>query len=70
MIESGLKAWGTFWIYGGMCMLATVWMFIYMKETKHLNDKEKKTLYVPDEFKERGRKDVEEEQPLTGESLM
>ena len=37
-------------------------MFIYMKETKHLNDKEKKTLYIPDKFKE--RKYIEEEQPL------
>ena len=33
-----------------MCILATVWMFIYMKETKYLNDKQKKTLYVPEEY--------------------
>ena len=47
MIESGLHSWGTFWLYGLMCLLATVWMLVYMKETKHLNDKEKKSLYVP-----------------------
>lgn len=48
LIESGLHSWGTFWLYGIMCLIATVWMFIYMKETKHLNDKQKKTLYVPE----------------------
>lgn len=46
-----LHPWGTFWIFGGVSLIAAVWMNIYVKETKYLNDKEKKTLYVPKHLK-------------------
>jgi hypothetical protein len=49
-MESGLRPWGVFWLFGGNCIFATVWMFFYMKETKGLDDKEKKSLYVPKNF--------------------
>lgn len=42
-----LQPWGTFWMFGIVSIIAAGWMHIYVKETKYLNDKEKKTLYVP-----------------------
>lgn len=48
MIESEtLHAWGTFWIFSGMSLLATVWCAYYLKETQGLSDREKKSLYLP-----------------------
>jgi cbb3-type cytochrome oxidase subunit 3 len=48
MMESPfLHAWGTFWMFGIVSLIAAGWMHVYVKETKYLNDKEKKTLYVP-----------------------
>ena len=34
-------------MFGIISLVAAGWMHIYVKETRHLNDKEKKTLYVP-----------------------
>ena len=42
-----LHAWGTFWLFGSSSLVAAVWFAVYLKETKHLNDAQKKTLYVP-----------------------
>ena len=40
-----LHPWGTFWMFGVISLIATAWFAIYLKETKFLNDKEKKNLY-------------------------
>ena len=32
-----------------MCLFAALWSHIYVKETKYLNDKEKKSLYFKEE---------------------
>jgi len=46
MMESEtLHAWGTFWLFGGISLVAALWMHAYLKETKGLNDKQKKELY-------------------------
>ena len=46
-----LKPQGTFWLFGFISLIATVWFYLVVKETKHLNDKEKKTLYVPSKLR-------------------
>lgn len=51
MMESELQPWGTFWIFGSFSLIAAVWMYIYVKDTSILNDKEKKNLYVPDKLR-------------------
>jgi hypothetical protein len=42
-----LHPWGTFWMFGIISIVATLWMHLYVKETKYLNDKQKKQLYMP-----------------------
>lgn len=44
-----LHAWGTFWMFGTISLFAALWSHIYVKETKYLNDKEKKSLYFKEE---------------------
>jgi hypothetical protein len=44
-MDSGLHTYGTFWLFAGFTLIGTVVTFIFMKETKGLTDKEKKTLY-------------------------
>ena len=39
---------GTFWTFGGCCILAGVLMCIFMKETKGLTQEQTKVLYVPE----------------------
>ena len=47
MMESDtLHAWGTFWMFGSISLISTVWFAVYLKETKYLNDKQKKSLYA------------------------
>ena len=47
MMESELlHAWGTFWVFGVISLIAAVWFAVYLKETKYLNDKQKKSLYA------------------------
>ena len=45
MMDSALQPYGTFWMFGIIALISTVWHAIYIKETKYLNDKEKKNLY-------------------------
>ena len=47
MTSKLLEAWGTFWLFGFISLVAALWFHLYVKETKHLNDKEKKSLYIP-----------------------
>ena len=46
MNSETLHSWGTFWMFGGISVIAAVWFHIYVKETKYLNDKQKKELYM------------------------
>ena len=47
MMESEtLHPWGTFWLFGSLSLAAALWFYLYVKETKHLNDKQKKSLYA------------------------
>ena len=40
MMESELfHPWGTFWFYAVISLIAALWFYLYLKETKHLNDK-------------------------------
>lgn len=46
MMESQLlHPWGTFWMFGIFSLIAAIWMYLFVKETKGLNDKQKKELY-------------------------
>ena len=45
MMDSGMHPWGVFWFYGGITTVGAIFHFMFMKETKELNDREKKTLY-------------------------
>ena len=47
MDSDTLHSWGTFWLFGCFSLMATVWFIFYVRETKHLNDAEKKSLYAP-----------------------
>lgn len=45
----------TFLLYGGLCALSTLYLAIFMKETKGLTEQECKTLFSP---KPEGRKSL------------
>ena len=45
MMESALNSWGVFWMYGGLTSIGFFYFLIFMRETKGLTDKQKKSLY-------------------------
>lgn len=45
MMESALKVWGVFWLYGGLSAIGFIYLLLFMKETRGLTDKEKKNIY-------------------------
>ena len=45
-----LGASNVFFIFSGLSVLATLYVYIFMKETKGLSDKDKKLLYTPKTF--------------------
>ena len=47
IMDSPLHPYGAFWLYGGLASIGAVFIFFCMKETRGLNDKEKKSLYSP-----------------------
>ena len=47
MINSTLKVYGTIWFYGVVTFLGFIYFYIFMKETRFLTDREKKSLYSP-----------------------
>ena len=52
MRNSAIGQAGTFYIFGIISLLGTVWCYIYLKETSQgLTDKEKKSLYIPEDIK-------------------
>jgi len=43
---------GTFFMFGIISLVGTVWCHLYLKETSQgLTDKEKKSLYYPEDIK-------------------
>jgi len=52
-MNSAIGQAGTFFIFGVISLAGAVWCHFYLKETsKGLTDKEKKSLYYPDDIKE------------------
>ena len=46
-IGSPMGIHGTFWLFAGLSLLGFFFMLIFVKETRGLTDREKKTLYTP-----------------------
>ena len=46
MNSDTLHSWGTFWMFGTISIIAAMWFHLYVRETKYLNDRQKKELYV------------------------
>lgn len=52
MMNSAIGQAGTFFIFGIISLVGAAWCCIYLKETSNgLTDKEKKSLYIPDDIK-------------------
>lgn len=53
MENSFLGLAGTFYVLGAEQVISGLWSYVYVKETSGgLSDRQKKTLYMPDELKE------------------
>ena len=50
MTEQSLGPTNVFFIFCGLSVIATVYVYFFIKESKHLNDKEKKTMFVPEKY--------------------
>jgi len=50
MVHSAMGPQGMFFLLGGITLLGAAFVAIYIKETKGLSDKEKKSLYTPQEM--------------------
>jgi hypothetical protein len=60
LMNSAIGAQGVFFIFGVCTFFATFFVMFFMKETKGLTDKEKKTLYAP-KIKEEAEADTDAE---------
>ena len=47
MMESRMQAHGTFFLFGGVSIVGSIFVLLFIKETKGLSDKEKKRLFTP-----------------------
>ena len=47
MINSPLQVYGSIWYFSGLTLLGFLFCLIFLRETRGLNDLEKKTLYSP-----------------------
>ena len=45
---------GMFYIFAGTSFLGFFYVLVFIKESRGLNDKEKKELYTPEKFKDKG----------------
>jgi hypothetical protein len=52
MVHSAMGPQGMFFLLGGITLAGAVFVWIYIKETKGLSDKEKKQLYTPKDLLE------------------
>jgi hypothetical protein len=49
LMASSLNVYGVFWMFAGFAFTGGLFCFFFIKETKGLNDIEKKELYYPTE---------------------
>jgi hypothetical protein len=42
-----------FYINGGLTMIVVLFIVVFIKETGHLTDREKKVVYAPEEYREK-----------------
>ena len=47
-MDSEIHPYGVFFLFGGFSLIAVVFVYMYLLETKDLSDKEKKFLYSKD----------------------
>ena len=45
LMASALQVQGTFWLFGVLTAIGAIFVFFFVKETRGLSDKEKKSLY-------------------------
>lgn len=57
MMDSWLQPQGVFWLFSILGLMATVFCYVYMKDSTHVTEKEKKQLYMPKKY-------IEEEEAL------
>ena len=58
MVHSAMGPEGMFFLLGGITLLGAVFVAIYIKETKGLSDKEKKSLYTPQDMLDEDAKEA------------
>lgn len=46
-LMEALDTYGVFWIFGGTSFIGGIFAFFFVKETVGLNDKDRKSLYMP-----------------------
>jgi hypothetical protein len=51
-MQSALQSQGVFFLFGGFSLCASVFVYFFIKETKYLTDREKKSLYSTQGFEE------------------
>ncbi|CDW74001.1 sugar transporter family protein [Stylonychia lemnae] len=51
LMNSALRPQGVFWLFSGISIFGGIYCIIFIRETKGLTDKEKKTLYSPQNLK-------------------
>lgn len=51
LMDSAIQQQGTFWLFALFCLIATIYFYIEIKETSHLDDKGKKQLYMPEDLR-------------------
>lgn len=44
-----------FYIHGTLTLAVVLFIVVYIKETGHLTDREKKVIFAPEEYRERAR---------------
>jgi hypothetical protein len=58
MVHSAMGPQGMFFLLGGITLLGAVFVLVYIKETKGLSDKEKKSLYTPQDMLDEDAKEA------------
>jgi len=58
LVHSAMGPQGMFFLLGGITLLGAVFVLVYIKETKGLSDKEKKSLYTPQDMLDEDAKEA------------
>lgn len=67
MVHSAMGPEGMFFLLGGITLLGAVFVAVFVKETKGLTDKQKKTLFTPKDLLE---SDAADEQATTAKKML